>query len=154
MRNRGALIALTGALLLAGCKSQWYQQHEVHNLITTEVTLRSEPSGANITWQNQSIGRTPARMPVEYDHTEQLWSRQVNQGELMREDMGPVVKILTFPVWGIASFFHTTQDRRRHVYSGNMFDVVVTKPGYQSASRQVELQGEDEVDVSFRLEKR
>ena len=154
MTNRGAVIALVGALLLTGCKSQWYQQHEVHNLVTTEVMLRSEPPGATIQWENVSIGKTPARLPVEYDHTEQLWTRQVNQGELMREDMGPVVKVLTFPIWGIASFFHTTQDRRRHVYGGNEFTVRMTLPGYQDAERQVQLQGEDEVDISMRLEKR
>ena len=93
-------------------------------------------------------------MPVEYDHTEQLWSRQNNQGARMREDMGTVVTILTFPVWAIASLFHFSEDRRVHVYGNNTFTITMSKVGYDSVERVVELEGEDEVDVSIRLQKR
>ena len=154
MIDRSTVIWIAGALLLTGCQSQWYEQHYVHNLITTDVVIRSEPAGARIQWETASIGKAPVRLPVEYDHTEQLWTRQNNQGARMREDMGTVMTILTFPVWAIASLFHTTEDRRRHVYGHNTFAIMLTKPGYNDAHRVIELEGEDEVDVMVRMKKR
>jgi hypothetical protein len=154
MNDLGRVIALVGALLLTGCQSQWYMQHEVQNLITTEVVIHSDPEGGRIRWQNVPIGRTPVRLPVEYDHVEQLWTRQNNYGARMREDMGTVVTVLTFPVWMIASFFHTTEDRRRHLYGGNEFTVSISKSGYAIEERDVKLEGEDEVNLSVHLKKR
>ena len=148
------MIALVGALLLTGCKSQWIQNHEVHNLVTTDVVIHTEPTRARLKWENVSIGKAPVRLPVEYDHTEQLWSRQNNQGARMREDMGPILTILTFPVWAIASFFHTTEDRRVHVYGNNEFTVSASATGHHTVEHAIKLEGEDEVNVSLRLEER
>ena len=148
------VFALAGALLLTGCQSQWIFQHKVDNLITTDVLIQSDPAGGSIQWDNVGIGRTPVRLPVEYYHSEQLWSRQSNYGASMRQDMGAIVTVLTFPVWAIASIGHFTEDRRRHVYGNNRFTVKVEKTGYTPTERTVELEGEDEVSVSVRLKSR
>ena len=116
MTLRGTLLAVGVAVALTGCQSQWYLQNESHNLITTDVVVRSEPSGAEIRWDSVRIGVAPVKMPVEYDHVEQLWTRQTNIGARLREDWGTFGTIIGFPIWLPASLFHEVEDRRMHVY--------------------------------------
>ena len=139
-----AALALAGAAL-AGCQSQWYLQYETHDLVTTNVTVRTEPPGGRVSWNGVDLGPAPLRMPVEYHHTEQLWSRQSNVGARMREDGS--LNPLSVP----ASLIHETEDRRRHVYGGNRFEVVASKAGHADAYREIVLEGEDEVEIVLAL---
>jgi len=146
-------LALIAALSipLAACQSQWYLEVENAEVVTTEVVVRTSPAGAHVAFDGVRQGQAPIRIPVEYFHTQQLWSRQNNQGARMREDMSTPVQILTFPVWGIASFFHYTEDARRHVYSAHRHVVSAALKGRQEASRDVVLEGEAEYVVDLEL---
>ena len=147
-------IAATAAVALTGCQSQWYLQNESHNLLTTDVFVNTEPQGAEIRWDDVSIGPAPLRMPVEYDHVEQLWTRQNNVGARMREDWGTFGTIVGFIIWIPASLFHETEDRRVHVYGHNEFEVTARMRGYNDEYQDVKIEGEDEVHVRLRLDKR
>ncbi len=147
-------VAAVIALALAGCQSQWYLQNESDNLLTTDVVIRTEPPGAEVRWNDVPLGTSPLRMPVEYDHVEQLWSRQTNIGARLREDWGTWGTIIGFPIWIPASLIHETEDRRVHIYGHNQFDVTGRLRGYENAYRKVALEGEDEVEVRLVLRKR
>ncbi len=147
MRSPGlCVLTAAAALLLGGCQSQWYLQYETKDLVTTDVFVRSVPTGANITWNGVDLGPTPLKMPVEYTHVEQLWTRQTNKGAQMRE-AGSGWNPLSVP----ASVIHETQDRRRHVYKGNRFDVSAAASGHRDEMRPVVLEGEDELEIIFEL---
>ena len=150
----GTALAAAGALLLAGCQSQYYLQNESANLLTTDVVIHTEPSGADIRWNDVAIGKSPLKMPVEYDHVEQVWTRQQNVGARLREDWGTFGTIVGFPIWIPASFFHETQDIRKHVYGHNEFEVTPRMRGYADEYRKVKLEGEDAVEVRLILKER
>jgi len=150
MKLRGVALAAAG-LALTACQSQWYLQHESSDKLVTDVVIRTDPADAEILWQNVSLGRAPLRMPVEYDHVEELWTRQTNVGAELRESWGTLGSIIGFPVWAVASLFHESEDRRRHVYGHNVFQAVARRPGYADAEREVRLEGEDEVEVRITL---
>ncbi len=152
-------ITLTASVLslvvfLGGCQSQWYLEKERPNKVTTVMLVRSEPTGAAITFDERELDRAPLRMPVVYHHVEQLWKRQTNQGVRLRESWGTVGTIVGFPVWMIASFFQTTEDRRRHLYGENVHVVGAALPGHHRTSEQVTFEGQDEIEVTLTLQKR
>ena len=156
MTLRGTTWAATAVLAIAatGCQSQYYLQMESPNKLTTDVVIRTEPSGADIRWNDVAIGRSPLRMPVEYNHTEQLWTRQTNVGARLREEWGTLGTIIGFPIWLPASLFHETEDVRRHVYGNNVFEVTARMRDHADTYRTVTLEGEDEVEVRIRLDER
>jgi len=156
MTLRRTLSAAAAVLVLglAGCRSQWYLQNEAHDLLTTDVVIRSYPTGADIRWDGVSLGPAPLRMPVEYDHVEQLWARQGSVGRRWCEEWGTFGAIIGFPIWVPAMLFHETEDRRVHVYGHNEFEVSARLAGHNEAWRNVKLQGEDSVNVRIRLEPR
>ncbi len=137
--------------VLAGCQSAYVLDHEARELVQTEVVVRSAPEGAEIRFDGRSFGPAPLRMPIEYDHTEQLYLRQTNFGADMREGMSGLTTVLTFPVWAVASLFHHKEELRRHVYGRNEFAVTASLPGRPVAERRVKLEGEDVVEVELEL---
>jgi hypothetical protein len=154
MTLRGFALAAAAALTLAGCQSQYYLQNESHNLLTTDVIVRTEPSGAEIRWNDVSIGKSPLKMPVEYDHVEELWTRQTNVGARLREDWGTFGTIIGFPIWIPASFFHETEDVRRHKYGNNEFEITARMRGHNDEYRTIKIEGEEELEVRMVLDKR
>jgi hypothetical protein len=88
---------------------------------------------------------------VNYNHVETVWERQTNAGITMREGMSPVVKVLTFPVWAIASIFHSSEEIRRHEYGNNVHTVTAYCPGHDEAQETIKLEGEAEHEVRLVL---
>jgi hypothetical protein len=150
IRLRHALPVL-GLLCLPACQTQFFLQHDQSDLVTTNVLVESVPTGGWVSFDGVGQAAAPVRIPVQYTHTEQVWSRQTNHGASMRENWSTVGVVLGFPIWGIASFFHYTETVRRHVYSGNRHEVTATMKGRSERTRTLELQGEDEIRVELEL---
>jgi hypothetical protein len=142
------------ALAAAGCTSQWYEGPSTRDVVTTDVVVHTEPEGATILFNGkEQKAPSPIRVPVRYDHTTTMWERQTNAGESMREGMGTLTTILTFPIWGIASFFHSKEEVLRHTYEGGTHQVTALLPGYDQADETVTLKGEAEKTVTIPLVK-
>lgn len=148
---RARFVKVTGLLLLSACQSQYYLQHDESEIVTTNVLVETAPTGAWVAFDGVRQAKSPVRIPVEYTHTEQLWSRQSNHGAKMREEWSTVGVILGFPIWGVASFFHYKEDVRRHVYSNNHHEVTATMKGRQEHTRTLDLNGEEEIRVELEL---
>jgi hypothetical protein len=143
---------LAAALLAAGCTSQWYEGPSTRDVVLTDVVIHTEPEGADILVDDvKQTARSPIRLPVRYDHTATIWERQTNAGRQMREDMGPVMTILTCPVWLVASLFHEKEELLRHTYEGNVHNVTALMPGRDQADLTVTLKGEAEKVVTLKL---
>ena len=141
-----------GALLAAGCSSQWFEVTSNNDIVRTDIVIRTEPAGATLTFDGvRQIKPTPIRLPVEYDHIETLYERQANYGSRMREGMSGFVEVLAFPVWGIASFFHYRNETRRHTYGGNIHTILAEMTGRDDAQATVTLEGEAEHPVTLKL---
>lgn len=147
-------LAVVLLLALAGCQSQWYLQHDRPELVTTHVIVRTDPPKAAVSLNGVPQNVAPVRIPIEYHHIEELWTRQSNYGARMREDWAPIVQIVTLPIWGVASFFHFNEDRRRHKYGGNTHELTARKMGYHDARQVLVLEGEAEVEVTLSLHER
>jgi hypothetical protein len=149
-RPRGVTAAAL-ALLLAGCQSQWIQQGEHSEVVRTELLVRTEPTGAMVSLNRTKMDVAPVRIPIEYEHVTEQWFRQSNYGEHLRDSTGVVGTILLFPIWLPASLFHGKQEMKRHVYASNLHTVKAQLDGYYPAEQQVELKGEEQVDVLLAL---
>ena len=148
------LLPLAAVLALSACQTQWFLERDYGELVTTEVVVKTDPPNAHVSFDGVRMAKSPVRIPVEYHHSDQLWSRQNNYGARMREDWSTTMQIIGFPVWGIASFFHFSEDMQRHVYSANQHVVSATLKGHHEASEELLLEGEAEVVVELKLEKK
>ena len=143
---------LTAALLAAGCTSQWYEGPKTEDTVTTNVVIHTVPEGATIVFDERELSaRTPLRVPVRYDHAATTWERQTNVGQQMRDGMGPVLTVLTFPVWLVASFFHEKEEVLRHTYEGNVHSVTALMDGRDQADETLTLAGEAEKVLNITL---
>lgn len=152
MRRARTFALASAAILAAGCSTQWYPGFSKADIARTDVIVRTEPPGATVLFNGVVQKETsPIRIPVDYNHVETVWERQTNAGIAMREGMSPVVKVLTFPVWAIASFFHYAEDTRRHEYGNNVHTVSAFCPGHDEVEQSVKLEGEAEHEVRLVL---
>jgi hypothetical protein len=156
--------SVVAAALACGCSSQWFEGYEHSDIAHTDVVIRTEPSGAQIymtllespnthtTVEARLLdGLSPVRQPIEYDHVDTLWERQQNYGSNMREQMGTIAQILTFPVWAVASLFHYREEKHRHEYGSNTFLVTAHVKGREDAETTIVLEGEAEKRVLLKL---
>jgi hypothetical protein len=159
-----APVAVVAAALLCGCNSQWFPGYAHEDIARTDLTIRTEPPGATVVMTRvESAGDptptetkklpapSPVLQPVEYDHVETLYQRQSNYGTQMREGMGPVMVVLTFPIWAIASIFHYSEEKHVHEYGHNTFVVSAYAPGREDAETTIVLEGEAKKDVLLKL---
>ena len=145
-------LVLVAALLAAGCTSQWYEGPSTRDSVLTNVVIHTDPEGAEILVNDvKQKAKSPIRLPVRYDHIATIWERQTNAGRQMRDGMGPVLTILTFPVWMVASLFHEKEELVRHTYEGNVHDVTALMPDRDQADVTVTLQGEAEKVLTIPL---
>jgi hypothetical protein len=150
---RSALAAaVVAALLAGGCQSQWLEETSHEDIARTDVIITTTPSGATVFFNDKKqAAPAPIRIPVEYTHVATLLERQNNYGARMREGMGPVLTVLTFPVWAVASLFHFEERMMRHEYGGNVHKVTTYLPGFDDAEQTITLQGEADHPVDLTL---
>lgn len=148
------LAIVLSAVSLASCTSQWYPGSAVRDIAKSDIVIRSEPPGATILFNGKrQPSPAPIRIPVEYSHSETLYERQTNSGVAMRESMGPVLSIVLFPVWMVASLFHYKEDVRRHEYGGNHHVIDAHLLGYDDLREEITLEGQSEFPVTLTLTK-
>ena len=141
-------------LLLCGCRSQWYPGVAHHDIVRTNVLIRTEPSGARIRFNGKEMpSPAPIRVPVDYDHYETMYERQTNAGADMREGESTLTQVVTAPVWLAASAVHHAEEVRRHEYAGNQHEITAWLPGYEEAVVTITLEGEAERQVTLKLER-
>lgn len=149
-----ALAPLAALLLLGGCRSQWYPGVAHHDIVRTNVLIRTEPPGARIRFNGKEMSApSPIRVPVDYDHYETMYERQTNAGADMREGQSTLTQVVTAPVWLAASAVHHGEEVRRHEYAGNQHEISAWLPGYEEAVVTVTLEGEAEHPVTLKLER-
>ena len=147
---RTALLLI--ACAAAGCSSQWYPGNAKRDIVRTDLLIETTPPGATVVFDGKTLPETsPLILPIEYDHVETEYERQTNAGQSMRESMGPVLTVLTFPVWMVASLFHSRQTRRRHEYGGASHVVSAYIPGRDDAQEAITLEGEAKRTVKLTL---
>ncbi len=147
-----APLTLVAAAVAGGCTSQWFPGYAHPDIAKTDLVIHTEPTGATLLMDGTKLGKpAPVRLPIEYAHVDTLYERQSNYGVQMREDMGPVLTVLTFPVWLVASFFHFTEQKHRHTYGHNTFVVTAYAPGREDAEITVVLEGEAEKQIVLKL---
>lgn len=152
MTRAAHVAALAAAVLAAGCSSQWYPGFSKADVARTDVIVRTEPEGATVLFNGVVQKQvSPIRIPVDYDHVETVYERQTNAGLAMREGMSPLAQVLTFPVWAVASFFHYSEDVRRHEYGNNVHTVSAYAPGRDEVQETIRLEGEAEREVRLVL---
>ncbi len=154
MRRVPTFVLASAAILAAGCSSQWYPGFAKADVAHTDVVVRTEPAGATVLFNGvEQSAKSPIRIPVKYNHVETVWVRQTNAGITMREGMSPLVQVLTFPVWLVASFFHSAEEIRRHEYGGNVHTVGAYSAGHDETQETIKLEGEAEHEVRLVLPK-
>ena len=124
------LLALGAALLLGGCKtsSQWqFVRRGPSRKIVTKVLVRTEPTGAEISVNGNFVGRAPVEIPIRYAKSTKVYERR-----------------------NYAPYPHV-EERELPEYSGNTFTIGAYVVGYHKAEEQLELTGEESMDVSLVL---
>jgi hypothetical protein len=130
---RGAAIAALLALSsVAACKtsSQWqFVRYGQKLKVTTRVTVRTEPSGAEVSINGKYLGVSPLEVPIRYVKSMKVYSR--------RNYMPPGV-----------------EERELPNYEHNHHRLTVFKVGYRPAEKEIVLKGEEELEVPFELKER
>jgi hypothetical protein len=153
-RRAAVLLPCLAAAAAPGCAGSWFRQGESIYIVRTEVVVDTDPPGAMVLFDGVNLDRAPIRLPVEYDHVSERWARQSNYGVLIREGTGLLGTILLFPIWLPASILQLREEVTRHTYGGNRHVVGAWAEGFEDASREITLEGEAEVQVGLRLERR
>lgn len=119
-------------MLLAGCaSSRWkYIRERPSAKAVTKVKVTTEPAGAEISVNGNYQAKSPVEIPVRYPYIVRLYERR---------------EMLPYP---------HVEEREVPIYSGNVFRFDANLLGYRGATKSVALQGEEQVEVHIRLEKR
>jgi hypothetical protein len=65
------------ALLLAGCAGQWVFHHEgPPDRATTDILVKTEPTGADVSVNGEYIGRAPLVVPLRYTVETRVYERR------------------------------------------------------------------------------
>lgn len=154
MRAARAALAAAACLVAGGCRSQWFHETSRSEVVRTDVVVRTQPPGAVVWIDDRRMDAAPVRIPVEYEHVTEQWSRQSNQGAAIRESTGVVGTILLFPIWLPASLIHGREEMKRHVYGANVHVLRASHEDHGRAEKTIELAGEEEVVVDLVLSPR
>jgi hypothetical protein len=65
------------AILLGGCAGQWvFNREEPIARTTTEVTVRTQPAGADVSVNGEYIGQSPLTVPLRYSYEVRVYERR------------------------------------------------------------------------------
>jgi hypothetical protein len=135
MRNHRGLVvaaALFSLLLLAGCTtSDWrFVRTRPADRLTTNVTVRTEPSDAEVSLNGNYLGESPIRVPVMYPVEIKVYERRV------------------------AVPFPKVESRDLKTYVFNVFTFTAYKTGYHEGSAEVTLRGNEEREITIKLKRK
>jgi hypothetical protein len=132
MNQRTALaaaLAAAAALLVAGCTaSRWqYTRTRPYEHPVTRVTVRSDPPGAEVSLNGDYMGETPFVVPVRYRCEVMVYERRQ-----------------------ALPYLHV-ETKELRTYSSNVFELHFRKYGFRDATRELTLNGEEEIEISVPL---
>ena len=145
-----SMLTLAALLGAAGCRTPWYKQDQKSDIVRTDMTFRSEPAGAAISFDGKHLGTAPVLLPIEYDHTIELWARAGNPGADLREATGVVGTVLLLPIWLILSIPQRRDEMRRNVYGGNVHRVSATFDDATTVEETITLDGHETLELTLR----
>lgn len=123
-----AAVRVAGALALvalaAGCTSPWrFERERPPDRTVTEVTVKSEPPGAEITLNGAYQSETPFVVPVRYPFHRRIYRRK---------------RYFPVPTW---------EEREVPTYYHNEFTFRAARTGYHPAGKTITLHGEERTEV-------
>jgi len=132
-RRSLTLLALTVVILtLSTCARSWYRvREEESERVRTEVKIFSEPPGADVNINGKHIGATPIMVPMQYRYRRVIYARERSYA-VVRD----------------------TEERMIPEYINNVFEVTVTKPGYEGQVHHLQLRGEKDMEIHVPLPKK
>ncbi|MEN8148550.1 MAG: PEGA domain-containing protein [Planctomycetota bacterium] len=130
----GAFVIALGALLaVSGCKtaSQWqFSRQGKSGKITTLVTVRTQPTDAEVSVDGKYQGRSPVEIPIRYVYKTRVYERK---------------EYFPYPHF---------EERELVGYERNDFTIGAFVVGYRVAEKEIELKGEEKIELVLTLEKR
>ncbi len=133
MRAGGAVALFCLLLASGGCRLSGeprFVRQRPPRKVETKVTVRSIPSGAEVTLGGRYLGETPLLVPIRYRCDIRIFEQK---------------KSLPYP---------HTETREIRSYPRNRFTFELYKVGYERAQRVIELHGEEERGIEVRLRPR
>jgi len=127
----GAVLLALGVLLAAGgCKtsSRWtLLRHGPSGKITTKVTVRTNPPGAEVNVNGKFQGPAPIEIPIRYTYSTKIYERK---------------EYVPYPQF---------EQKELRSYDKNEFTIGAYVVGYREASEKIELNGEKAREVTLEL---
>ena len=132
MRSRRRLGVVPALLLLAcavGCtSSRWqYVRARPDQTTTTNVTVRTDPTGAEVSINGQYCGDSPVRVPVMYPVEIKVYERR---------------NVVPYP---------HIDSKELKTYVQNVFTFTAVRTGYRETRAEVTLLGNEEREITIKL---
>jgi hypothetical protein len=132
MRTHQLLVVAAALLFLmsvAGCTtSDWkFVRTRPADRLTTNVTVRTDPPGAEVSLNGDYLGESPIRVPVMYPVEIKVYERRV------------------------AVPFPKVESRDLKTYVFNVFTFTAYRTGYHEGRAEVTLRGNEEREITIKL---
>jgi hypothetical protein len=117
--------------LAGGCTTHgnWnFVRQRPNEKVTTDVIVRTEPTGAEVSINGTLLGEAPVKVPVMYIEEVKVYQRRV---------LVPVPDV---------------EQRELRSWLSNEFDFTAFKTGYKEGRAHVTLRGEEEREITIKLE--
>lgn len=133
MNNGMRLGVVPAALLLLACavgctSSRWqYVRNRPDQTATTGVTVRTDPTGAEVSINGEYCGESPVRVPVMYPVEIKVYERR---------------NAVPYP---------HVESKELKTYVRNVFTFTAIKTGYREGKAEVTLLGNEEREITIKL---
>jgi len=132
MRNLKRLGVVPALILLfctVGCASSRWQYLRTRPLqtTTTKVTIRTDPTGAEVSVNGNFLGESPLLVPVEYNVELKVYERRT---------------VLPYP---------HIESKELETWVRNVFTFTAIKTGYTATKAEVTLRGNEEREITIKL---
>jgi hypothetical protein len=131
--KRVGVAALLVLIVATGCgtSSDWQFVRERPPVeVTTRVTVRTDPSGADVSVNDTYLGQSPVAVPIIYRAEVKVYERR---------------EALPYP---------HVESRELKTWVHNVFTFTANKTGYRIGKAEVTLRGGEEREITIKLEPR
>ena len=129
-RRIGLPAVLLGLLFVTGCAvGRWqYVRNRPDETFKTEVTVHTEPPGADVSISGTYLGASPVCVPVVYPLEIKIYQRRIG---------------LPYP---------RVESKELKTYVKNVFHFTAIKTGYREGRAEVTLRGNEKREITIKLE--
>ncbi len=129
-RRIGVAAGLLFLLFASGCAvGRWqYVRNRPDETFRTKVTVHTEPTGAEVSIDGTYLGESPVCVPVMYPLEIKIYERRIG---------------LPYP---------HVESKQLKTYVKNVFHFTAIKTGYREGRAQVTLRGNEEREITIKLE--